>query len=171
MPPAPKAKAARRPMPHGKQDLRNLQAFLDAQPDPDESAVSPIHRDPLDGEVIMDATARLLSAKPVYHYYDPSKAQEPSHQEGKRKSRGRGRGKGAKEAAPAKATVLSPEKKPARHREPPKKGAPTPVQRTSQRLTRGGKGRIPPKPSLPQSRQKDSTEQKSLMKPFYIDHD
>ncbi len=170
-PPAPKAKAARRPMPHGKQDLRNLQAFLDAQPDPDESAVSPIHRDPLDGEVIMDATARLLSAKPVYHYYDPSKAQESGRQEGKRKSRGRGRGKGAKEAAPAKATVLPPEKKPARHREPPKKGAPTPVQRTSQRLTRGGKGRIPPKPSLPQSRQKDSTEQKSLMKPFYIDHD
>ena len=51
-------------------------------------------------------------------------------------------------------------------REPPKKGAPAPAKKRS-----GRKDRIPARVEAPASRQKDSTEQKSLMKPFYISHD
>ena len=65
----------------------------------------------------------------------------------------------------------------AQKRKNPKKGAPTPAQTGSPAASRSparsnrSRGRIPPRPDLPKSRQKDSTEQKSLMKPFYIDHD
>ena len=38
-------------------------------------------------------------------------------------------------------------------------------------LDHRGRGRIPPRVEPPKSHQKDSTEQKSLMKPFYIEHD
>ena len=70
--PAPQpAEKPRRTFPHGKQNLGNLEDFLAAQPTAEES-VTFHHRDPLEGDVIMDATARLLAAKPVYHYYKPS---------------------------------------------------------------------------------------------------
>ncbi|MCI8414494.1 MAG: DEAD/DEAH box helicase [Ruminiclostridium sp.] len=161
-----RSKPAAQPMPRGKQGLQNLQAFLDAQPDPDEAVIAPIHQDPLKGEKVMDATARLLSSKPVYQYYDPKKKEK----EGGKPSGKRGRGK--KEAPKAPIAAAATEKKNPRRREPPKKGAPVPAKHSSaQRSLTRGKGRIPPRPELPQSRQKDSTEQHSLMKPFYINHD
>lgn len=164
--PKGKAKPAPRPMPHGKQGLQNLQAFLDAQPDPDEAVIAPIHQNPLEGEKIMDATARLLSSKPVYQYYDPSKKKE--------KERGSASGKRSrgKKEAPKAPIAAAAEKKNPRRREAPKKGAPVPAKHSpAQRSLTRGKGRIPPRPEMPQSRQKDSTEQHSLMKPFYINHD
>ena len=129
------------------------------------------HRDPLEGEVIMDATARLLAAKPVYQYYKPG----ATH--GKR---GKGDKKPKAQAQPAK--PQPPEKTPkaaqaAQTRKAPKKGAPAPAKKGTGALGRPaarsgrGRGRIPPRVEPPKSRQKDSTEQKSLMKPFYIDHD
>ena len=129
------------------------------------------HRDPLEGEVIMDATARLLAAKPVYQYYKPGAAH------GKR---GKGDKKPKAQAQPAK--PQPPEKTPkaaqaAQTRKAPKKGAPAPAKKGTGALGRPaarsgrGRGRIPPRVEPPKSRQKDSTEQKSLMKPFYIDHD
>ena len=81
------------------------------------------------------------------------------------------------QAQPAK--PQPPEKMPkaAQTRKAPKKGAPAPAKKGTGALGRPaarsgrGRGRIPPRVEPPKSRQKDSTEQKSLMKPFYIDHD
>ena len=168
--PPEKGEKARRTFPHGKQNLGNLEDFLAAQP-VEEGAVSFSHRDPLEGEVIMDATARLLAAKPVYQYYKPGAAH------GKR---GKGDKKPKAQAQPAK--PQPPEKTPkaaqaAQTRKAPKKGAPAPAKKGTGALGRPaarsgrGRGRIPPRVEPPKSRQKDSTEQKSLMKPFYIDHD
>ena len=168
--PQEKGEKARRTFPHGKQNLGNLEDFLAAQP-VEEGAVSFSHRDPLEGEVIMDATARLLAAKPVYQYYKPGAAH------GKR---GKGDKKPKAQAQPAK--PQPPEKTPkaaqaAQTRKAPKKGAPAPAKKGTGALGRPaarsgrGRGRIPPRVEPPKSRQKDSTEQKSLMKPFYIDHD
>ena len=165
--PAPQpAEKPRRTFPHGKQNLGNLEDFLAAQPTAEES-VTFHHRDPLEGDVIMDATARLLAAKPVYHYYKPN-SNAASH-----KKKGRGGEKKAKAAPVEKAPQAA---QAAQRRKSPKKGAPAPAQKASGSLHRPprpgrGRGRIPPRVEPPKSRQKDSTEQQSLMKPFYIEHD
>ena len=165
--PAPQpAEKPRRTFPHGKQNLGNLEDFLAAQPTAEES-VTFHHRDPLEGDVIMDATARLLAAKPVYHYYKPN-SNAASH-----KKKGKGGEKKAKAAPVEKAPQAA---QAAQRRKSPKKGAPAPAQKASGSLHRPprpgrGRGRIPPRVEPPKSRQKDSTEQQSLMKPFYIEHD
>ena len=165
--PAPQpAEKPRRTFPHGKQNLGNLEDFLAAQPTAEES-VTFHHRDPLEGDVIMDATARLLAAKPVYHYYKPN-SNAASH-----KKKGKGGEKKAKAAPVEKAPQAA---QAAQRRKGPKKGAPAPAQKASGSLHRPprpgrGRGRIPPRVEPPKSRQKDSTEQQSLMKPFYIEHD
>ena len=165
--PAPQpAEKPRRTFPHGKQNLGNLEDFLAAQPTAEET-VTFHHRDPLEGDVIMDATARLLAAKPVYHYYKPN-SNAASH-----KKKGKGGEKKAKAAPVEKAPQAA---QAAQRRKSPKKGAPAPAQKASGSLHRPprpgrGRGRIPPRVEPPKSRQKDSTEQQSLMKPFYIEHD
>ena len=170
VPAAPeKREKERRTFPHGKQNRGDLQAFLDTQPK-EEAPVVMAHRNPLEGDVIMDATARLLAAKPVYHYYKPPKpAQEKS---GRKKAKKEER-KGTSKAKEKKSSAV--EKSPAasqsvQSRQAPKKGIPAPLKPGKKRSDRG-RGRIPPRVEAPQSRQKDSTEQKSLMKPFYISHD
>ena len=163
-PPAPpvKKEKERRTFPHGKQNLGSLQDFLDKQPDPDLAVPYTPHRNPLEGEVIMDATARLLASKPVYRYHTPSKpAPAPEKKEKKAKTK-----RGKKEEPKAPVSVKSALPKEPERREPPKKGAPAPAKKRS-----GRKDRIPARVEAPASRQKDSTEQKSLMKPFYISHD
>ncbi len=169
--PAPEApKKERRTYPHGKQNLGSLEDFLAAQPTEEAPDLSFHHRDPLEGDVIMDATARLLASKPVYHYYKPNAAH------GKH-SRGEKKGKGQKALPTEKAAKAPQAAQAAQKRKSPKKGAPAPAQKGSPAASRSparsnrSRGRIPPRPDLPKSRQKDSTEQKSLMKPFYIDHD
>ena len=169
--PAPEApKKEKRTYPHGKQNLGSLEDFLAAQPTEEPPDLSFHHRDPLEGEVIMDATARLLAAKPVYHYYKPNTGHG---------RHGKGEKKGQKEKA-AKAPKAPQAAQAAQPRKHPKKGAPAPAQKQkgsspatgrSPARSNRSRGRIPPRPEPPKSRQKDSTEQKSLMKPFYIDHD
>lgn len=127
--PQEKGEKTRRTFPHGKQNLGNLEDFLAAQP-VEEGAVSFSHRDPLEGEVIMDATARLLAAKPVYQYYKPGAAH------GKR---GKGDKKPKAQAQPAK--PQPPEKTPkaaqaAQTRKAPKKGAPAPAKKGTGALGR-----------------------------------
>ena len=162
--PAPaKPEKVRRTFPHGKQNRGDLQAFLDGQPQ-EAAPVVFAHRDPLEGDVIMDATARLLASKPVYQYYKPPK---PAQSQGKKK-KGTKEGAG-KESAPVKAPIPAEKAGKPHHRQPPKKGVPAPLNKTHSK--RSNRGRIPPRVEPPKSRQKDSTEQKSLMKPFYIDHD
>lgn len=175
-----KLEKVHRPMPHGKQNLGSLEEYLQKHPVEDYSATYAPHRNPLEGERIMDATARLLAAKPVYRYYKPP-VERPSrtgkpHEEAKaRKPR-----KGQREAKPVgetpvrSATAERIEEK--QHRTPNRKGGPQPSQKQP-RQERGsaakssrGHNRIPTREAQ-QPRQKDSTEQHSLMKPFYISHD
>ena len=68
-----------------------------------------------------------------------------------------------------KAAPPQEQAKPVR-RELPKKGAPVPAAKKEKKRP-DRKGGIPARIEAPSSRQKDSTEQKSLMKPFYISHD
>ena len=174
-------KPERRPMPHGKQELGSLQDYLDRPVDAQAQPVSLAHKDPLEGEVVMDATARLLAAKPVYHYYKPA----PEHEKRRRGGRSGGRdGKQPRSAdrtkEPTKAVKAAAAKSSApkqERRAAPKKGAPVPPKKKGAPQERAlgrsarGRNRIPPRPDVPKSHQKDSTEQSSLMKPFYIDHD
>ena len=167
-PPVEKKEKPRRTFPHGKQNLGNLEDFLASQPS-EAAPVSFQHRNPLEGDVIMDATARLLAAKPVYHYYKPH-GTHSKHPKGKQEKQSQAPKPLAPEKAPKAAQA-------AHHRKSPKKGAPAPVKKGDAAQSRNparsnrSRGRIPPRPEPPKSRQKDSTEQKSLMKPFYIDHD
>ena len=75
-------------------------------------------------------------------------------------------------AAAAKASAPKQERRAA-----PKKGAPVPPKKKGAPQERAlgrsarGRNRIPPRPDVPKSHQKDSTEQSSLMTPFYIDPD
>ena len=171
-------KPARRPMPHGKQNRGDLQSFLDAQPKEDDSMVFD-HRDPLEGEVIMDATARLLASKPVYHYYQSkpakpgtrSKKNQSRHKEPPARDASRSRTHTGEKLAKASKSSRS-----AQVRQAPKKGAPAPAKKSGAPQNaavrpKRGRNRIPARVDVPKSRQKDSTEQNSLMKPFYINQD
>ena len=101
-PPIQKKEKTRRPMPHGKQDREDLDVFLASQPK-EAAPVTFIHRDPLEGDVIMDATARLLSAKPLYRYAKPpAQRRQEEKQEGQAQSKGkkRNRKKGRRSSPP-----------------------------------------------------------------------
>jgi ATP-dependent RNA helicase RhlE len=169
----PKQEKTRRPMPHGKQNLGNLQDFLDAQPAADLPEVNySYHRDPLEGDVIMDATARLLAAKPTRQYASAPSGRNGGQGKGKGRNRnGRKPKQEAKESAAEKKVQAAQTKE--NRRKEQKKGAPVPPKKSGSqgRNAARGRGRMPSRPEPPKSRQKDSTEQKSLMKPFYIEHD
>lgn len=156
-------------------------------PKPVQQAPQAGHPDPLKGEIIMDATARLLASKPLHkpapHFENPEKAerttrrrrapqgtkkpQEAPRQEGK---------KGTESKKPQRRMPQQPQKK----REEAEKSLPTaagskegkePKQKPQNTKPRGRVARQAPPVHGLRSRQKDSTEQPSLMKPFYIEHD
>ena len=109
--------------------------------------------DPLASDVIMDATARLLAPRP--RTQAPKKPKAP------------------KQAAKApKAEAVQPQSQPKKGK---KKAAPAaePLHKEEPRRkkNRGSKGRRPGRPPevvLRSNGQKDSTEQPSLMKPYYL---
>ena len=121
--------------------------------------------DPLSGDHIMDATARLLAPR------KPVSAPE-SHREGSRRSAPRSRKRGGHDATPrqAPARTEAPQNAKGGHSaHSDRKTAPTAggSRRPDRRRSRGGpRGPIEPMKS---SRTKDSTEQHSLMKPYYLD--
>ena len=121
--------------------------------------------DPLSGDHIMDATARLLAPR------KPVSAPE-SHREGRRRSAPRSRKRGGHDATPrqAPARTEAPQNAKGGHSaHSDRKTAPTAggSRRPDRRRSRGGpRGPIEPMKS---SRTKDSTEQHSLMKPYYLD--
>lgn len=108
---------------------------------------SDFHRpDPLAGNVIMDATARLLAPK--------------SHAAASAKAAGGHAGHAGKASARR-------QKEAGRKRPDRKAAEPSPAPRPH-----AGRGRRGPPPvELRKSRQKDSTEQPSLMKPYYLKRD
>ena len=121
--------------------------------------------DPLSGDHIMDATARLLAPR------KPVSAPE-SHREGSRRSAPRSRKRGGHDPTPrqAPARTEAPQNAKGGHSaHSDRKTAPTAggSRRPDRRRSRGGpRGPIEPMKS---SRTKDSTEQHSLMKPYYLD--
>ena len=127
--------------------------------------------DPLAGDHIMDATARLLAPRRVS--LTPSaprhnKAREEEREQGRRKARQEGRrdgqsrkGKAAQETQKKAAAPAQPERK---QKEAP---APKAKKESGRRNRRHDRPRgLPPEPKR---QTKDSTEQPSLMKPYYLD--
>ena len=133
-------------------------------------------RDPLAGDVVMDATARLLASGKGSA---PARQERPAPAEGEKKpSRSR------KKKKPAGGQTAQPQppkqEKPAKQEPPRKKGKPAPAENkggSQPPRDRGGKGknqnrrrsRGPMEVTLRLGNQKDSTEQRgSLMKPYYF---
>ena len=127
--------------------------------------------DPLAGDHIMDATARLLAPRRVS--LTPSaprhgKAREEEREQNRRKARQEGRrdgqarkGKAAQEARKKSAAPAQPERK--------RKEAPAPQTRKEDGRRNRRRDRPRGLPPEPKRQTKDSTEQPSLMKPYYLD--
>ena len=120
---------------------------------------------PLAGDHIMDATARLLAPRKPLNMQDSPL----SHRSAPRSRRKERRG----EKEPRVEAVQTKEKAKAKSAPPAAKKAEEPVSskkksaRPDRRRDRGPRGPIEPMRS---NRVKDSTEQKSLMKPYYLDN-
>ena len=110
--------------------------------------------DPLASDVIMDATARLLAPRPRAQTPKKPKAPKQAAKAPKAEAvqpQGQSRKANKKKAAPAAEPL---------HKEEPRR-----------KKNRGSKGRRPGRPPevvLRSNGQKDSTEQPSLMKPYYL---
>ena len=150
-PPAePRERKPRRGVRNSKTLEQALTATAPARPAAPEPSFSDFQKpDPLASDVIMDATARLLAprrpaSRPAV---EPLAQEEPKKRQRKKK------------------------KKPAAQAQP---AAPAPAPKASGRKKerRGGRDRgRPMEPTLRRSGQKDSTEQPSLMKPYYLSDD
>ena len=118
--------------------------------------------DPLSSDRIMDATARLLAPRKAPVKPEPVKAEEGQSRSRRRKKKK----KGGEHAAPQ-----SQAERKIREAQPPK-AAPAPKAQSKRRHDRGH-GPRGGRPMMPMKSGavKDSTEQPSLMKPYYIEHD
>ncbi len=120
-------------------------------------------RNPLEGEVIMDATARLFASRKP-RSGEQKQAKSPAASDAKPTDRNKSRKPKPTGGAAAAHIAEKQAKKPAAARAQQQGLHPKPA------AGRGPRRRIPTVEG-PRSRQKDSTEQPSLMKPFYLDHD
>ena len=119
------------------------------------------HRpNPLDSDTVMDATARLLAPKrSLLSSILPKAADKPKKQEKKKQEPQKAKQQGKQKPAKAK-------------QEPPKKAAPAPQQPKKKGAAKPPRRDRPLPPQPPRKNQpKDSTEQASLMKPYYLDID
>lgn len=144
-----------------------------------------VRRDPLAGECIMDATARLLAPKPrmygntATHTKQTQEKKQPAKPTPAAKQTASAAKKTKKPAAPKQETAADVKKvQPAQ----PAKKAPVPNQANNAKQKNTGEKKKAPvnqkessrrkeRPrttELPRSRVKDSTEQASLMKPYYL---
>ena len=145
-----------------------------------ETVIAPTaeRRSPLEGDVIMDATARLLATKKPLpsagksagrQQNNPSRGgNAPKEQKSRETNNGSNRqNRRSRDAVPTHAAAKIVEKTKAG------KAVETEVPKALRRPTRGrgNARRQAPPVELPHSHQKDSTEQPSLMKPFYIEFD
>ncbi|WP_297289121.1 DEAD/DEAH box helicase [uncultured Flavonifractor sp.] len=129
-----------------------LTATSPARPSAPEPAFADFRRpDPLASDIIMDATARLLAPR--------KPAPRPEKTENRKEKRPK------QQTSQAKAAQKQPK---AQKQQPPQPPAPK-----SGRKKHGGRGRAgrPPEIVLRSNGQKDSTEQPSLMKPYYLSDD
>ena len=136
--------------------------------------------DPLAGDRIMDATARLLAPRrPVPSPQKAEQAPQTKSDGSRRKKKAMPKASlpketqpGAAEQTPAKAQKAGGKQSGQKSAQPPKaaqaKGDGEKGKAKSSKKRSGG-GRRGPEPQKP--RTKDSTEQPSLMKPFYLNRD
>ena len=124
---------------------------------------------PLDGDVILDATARLLAPKPrtLSRPAAPRREEEKKAPRKKKAQAQPKQEKKAKEQAPAKPRKEKKAEKPAPRQEQPKDSGRREEKKRRSRGRRNG----PPDMMLRRDNQKDSTEQPSLMKPYYMTPD
>ena len=132
--------------------------------------------DPLASDVIMDATARLLAPRsragkpgtPPRRTREPKAVKETDSEV--RSSKASKASKPVKEPRPGKAPKAP---KPFRAAKSSPQAAPVPAKGGKRPPARGKGGRSgrPPEVALRSSAQKDSTEQPSLMKPYYLHDD
>ena len=119
--------------------------------------------DPLAGDHIMDATARLLAPrKPMF-----AQAQEPKPSSRSRRKKPR-REQSAPQAQEPRREAPKKAKSP--RREEPKAAPKQEEKRRTRPDRRRDRGPRPPMEPMKAFRTKDSTEQKSLMKPYYLDN-
>ena len=142
--PAPKKKRGR-----GRRSSATLEEALTAVEPKKPERARPVYDDfqkpdPLASDVIMDATARLLSSRRPL----PVREERPRNQRRKRQEKQEQR-----QAKPAPKPALAP-------------------KADARRGSRDrGRSRRPMEPDLRKHGQKDSTEQPSLMKPYYLSDD
>lgn len=181
-------KKQRKPARKPREDLETrLQAPVSEELERSEPV---IRRNPLEGDVIMDATARMLASKP--HRKPSSVSGSPKGEtkplSGKQMVGGEKTGKHdsvapiRKPAEGNRRAQHKPQQTSTNHvvkvEQHEKTAAPTSSGKNEEKQalvrkeTRGrGNRRSIPTVEGPRSHQKDSTEQPSLMKPFYIKHD
>ncbi|EDN01772.1 DEAD/DEAH box helicase [Pseudoflavonifractor capillosus ATCC 29799] len=124
---------------------------------------------PLDGDVILDATARLLAPKPRT-LSRPTAPRREEDRKAPRKKKAQAQPKQekkAKEQAPAKPKKEKKAEKPAPRQEQPRDSGRREEKKHRSRSRRNG----PPDMMFRRDNQKDSTEQPSLMKPYYMTPD
>ena len=114
---------------------------------------------PLDSDVVMDATARLLAPRrPLLSGLLPKPAEKKKQPE-------------QSKPKPQKAEEPQKAKRPRPKKSAKAEDAPTPQQRKKRAGKPQRRGRpMPPDPPR-KNQPKDSTEQASLMKPYYLDID
>ena len=142
--PAPKKKRGR-----GRRSSATLEEALTAVEPKKPERARPVYDDfqkpdPLASDVIMDATARLLAPRRPL----PVREERPRNQRRKRQ-----------------------EKQEQRQAKPAPKPAPAPKADARRGGRDRGRSRRPMEPDLRKHGQKDSTEQPSLMKPYYLSDD
>lgn len=151
-----------------------------------EDSIAMKRQNPLDGDIIMDATARLLSAKTSERQGSAGAGLGfESGRKGRQERRDSGKQTTRKDLAEGgnrtQRRQVQRDKKPAQVEQIERMNpTPAPVGKGSRQMpysvrdkAAGGRKRrqgAPPVQGL-RSHQKDSTEQPSLMKPFYIEHD
>ncbi len=158
-----------KPIGRGVRQGRIQDTLPDAPSVPDADFYKP---SPLDSDVIMDATARLLAPRRSLLSSLLPKPEEKAQKQGKKKQAEPQKPKQARQEEPRKARQAKPEqakkgRKPVQARQEPTKKAAPPQQ---QKKKGAGKPprRMPPEPPR-KNQPKDSTEQASLMKPYYLD--
>ena len=162
--PAPAPKKKREPRWKKAEGPSVLDAVLpERSAGPQREEYHDFHRpDPLSSDRIMDATARLLAPRKPAAKPEPVKAEEGESRSRRRKKKK----KGGENAVPQ-----SQAERKVREAQPPK-AAPAPKAQSKRRHDRGH-GPRGGRPMMPMKSGavKDSTEQPSLMKPYYIEHD
>ena len=129
------------------------------------------HRpNPLGSDTIMDATARLLAPRRSLLSGLLPKPAEKAQKQGKKKQAESPKPKPARAEEPKKARQAKKSQKPAQAKPEPSKKAAPPQQQTKKGSGKSPRRDRPMPPEPPRKNQpKDSTEQASLMKPYYLD--